>query len=81
MEGLLMPDSVVWASQNMPISWDFHTKQSVDFAENGAKNKKHPVSGSSAGKKALWERSEETGQTGQSWQEGDSNANNHALQQ
>ena len=27
------------------------------------------------------ERSDEKGQTGRSWQEGDSNANNHALQQ
>ena len=32
-------------------------------------------------KRIINERSEEKSQTGQSWQEGDCNANNHALQQ
>ena len=30
--------------------WDFHTQQYLEFAENGAKNEKHPVSSSYAGK-------------------------------
>ena len=32
-----MPDTVVSVSQKLLISWDF---QSLEFAENGAKNKK-----------------------------------------
>ena len=30
--------------------WDFHSKQSPEFAENGAENQKHPVSSSSVGR-------------------------------
>ena len=38
-------------SETLLISWDFQTQQSLVFAENGVKNKKHLVSSSSAGKK------------------------------
>ena len=41
------------------------------FAENGVKNKK----------RIQWEWFEENGQTGQSWPERDSNANDRTLQQ
>ena len=38
-----MPDGVT--------SWDLHTQQSLEFAENGVKNKqKHPVSSRSVGR-------------------------------
>ena len=33
--------------------WDFHAQQSVEYAENSAKNKKHPANSSTAGKKTL----------------------------
>ena len=49
------------------------------FAEN---NKTKYTHSSSAGRNALlMERSEEKGQTGHSWQEGNSHANNYILQQ
>ena len=35
------------------ISWDFHAQQSLEFAENGAINKIHPVSSSSVGRNTL----------------------------
>ena len=60
----------------------FHTQQSLEFAENGAKNKKHPVSSSSAGKNALLMR--EVRGEGPDWSKltgSDSIANNHTLQQ
>ena len=44
------------------------TTQALEFAENGAKNKKHPVSSSSVGKNTslISRGSVEKGQTGQS---------------
>ena len=48
VEWLLVPDRVVWVSQKLLISWE--------FAVNGAKHKKHPVSSRSAGENALWMR-------------------------
>ena len=45
---------IVGARQGgLSISLDFHAQQSLEFAANGAKNKKHPVSSSSAGRNAL----------------------------
>ena len=41
---------IVGARQGGLISWYFHAQHSAEFAENGVKNKKHPVSSSSAGK-------------------------------
>ena len=35
------------------LGWDFHAQQSLEFAENGAQNKKHQVNSSSACKNAL----------------------------
>ena len=40
-------------SQKRLISWDFYAQQSLEFADNGATNKKHPLSSSSVGRKAL----------------------------
>jgi hypothetical protein len=49
---------VVWSSapvtpvpvfQKRPASWAFHVRQCLVFTENGAMNKKHPVSGSPVG--------------------------------
>lgn len=46
------------------------------------KTKQKAVSVSSVGEKGLlWERSQENGQTGSSWQEGNSNWNNHLIAQ
>ena len=42
---------IVGARQGgLSISWEFHTQQFLVFAENGAKNKKQPVSSSSVGR-------------------------------
>lgn len=67
----LVPDALVkpcGVFQKPPISWDFHVKQSLEFTQNGAQNKKHP---GSAGVDALLhlERSEEDVHTGLSWHE------------
>ena len=35
------------------ISWDFHTQQSLEFTQNGVKNKTHPLRCSSANRNAL----------------------------
>ena len=51
----------------------------LEFAENDAKNKIHPVNSSSAGQKSVFNEVRGEGQTGWRWQEGDSNANNHAV--
>ena len=40
-------------SQKLLISWDFHTQQSLDFAENGAKNKKTSSEQQFCGQKRL----------------------------
>ena len=48
---------------------------------NCGKTKKYPVSSSSAGRNALLMRKRRREETGQSWQEGVSNTNNHTLQQ
>ncbi len=45
------------------IYWDFSTKPSLGFTENGPKKRKYPVSGSCVKEKALL-MSEENGQTG-----------------
>ena len=73
---------VVWISQKLLIACNFHARQSLEFADNDG-GKKHPVSSSEAGKNALLLR-EVRGEgppSCQSWAEGDSNANNHILQQ
>ena len=44
------------------------------------KNKKHLVSSICGKKREVNERSDEKGQTGQRWQEGDSHANDQTLQ-
>lgn len=36
--------------------WGFSHKPFLEFAQNGAKKKKHPVSGSSVGRNASWIR-------------------------
>jgi hypothetical protein len=36
-----------------PAFWAFHARQCLGFTENGATNKKHPVSGSHVGKNPL----------------------------
>ena len=51
--GMLVPDGVVCISQKQLISREFHTQQSLEFAENGEKNKKHPVSSDSASRNPL----------------------------
>ena len=66
---MIVPDRVVW------ISVDFQAQQSLELAENDAKNENIQWA---AVLWCQWERSVEKGQTGQSWQEGDSN---HILQQ
>ena len=53
VELLLVPDRVGSVSQKLLVSCDCHMQQFQQFAENGAKNQKHPVSSSSAGKNAL----------------------------
>lgn len=45
--------SVAGEFQNLMISQAFYTQQSVEFTQNGAKNKKHPVNWSFVGKSAL----------------------------
>lgn len=37
-----MPDRMVGVFQKLLISWDFYTQQSLEFTQNGAKNKKPP---------------------------------------
>lgn len=61
------------------LGFFFHTKQSLEFIQNGAENKK-----TIQWVDVLWvetycwlERSEETGQTGLGWQEGYANLNSH----
>ena len=46
---LVLPDRVVWVSGKLLIC-DFHAQQSLEFAENVAKNKKQQVSSSYVGK-------------------------------
>ena len=50
-----------------------------EFTDNGAINKKHPVSSSAAGRSALLMRVVR-GEGPDWWQEGDSNAHNHTLE-
>ena len=56
---------------------DFHAQQFLEFAENRAKNKKHPESSSYVGRNPLLMR--DVRGEGPDWskQEGDSNANNY----
>ena len=46
-------DRGLFVGGRLLISLDFHKQRSLEFAENGAKNKKHPVSSSSADRNAL----------------------------
>jgi len=38
---------VVLVNQKLLIYWDFHAQPSLEFTENGPKNRKYPVSSSS----------------------------------
>ena len=76
VEWLLVPDRVVWASQKLLISKDFHVQQSQSLQRMVRKKTKTSSEQQFYGQKHVAK-----GQTGQSWQEDDSNANNHALQQ
>ncbi len=77
---LLVTEGFVWLFQKLLIYWNFHKQLSLGFTENGLKKRKYPVSGSSVGKNGShWcQRSEENGQTGLSWEKGNSNSNNHS---
>ncbi len=46
VEGLLVPDGLVWVFLKLLIYWDFHTQPSLGITENGPKKRKYPVSGS-----------------------------------
>ena len=54
MEWLLLPDWLVWETQNLLISWDLYLLQQSEFTEKDAKNKKHPVSDRPEGWKTLF---------------------------
>ena len=74
VEWLLVPDRV-----KLLISCDFHAQQSLEFAKNGAKSKKHPVSSSSVVENALVMR--EVRGEGPDWSKLTGRWNNHAFQQ
>lgn len=77
---LLVPDGLLLVFRKLLISCNFPKQQSLEFAQNGVKSKKHPVSlESAAWNSCLCERSEENDQTDQRWQDGYSNSNNRSI--
>ena len=74
----------VWVSQKLLISWDFHAQESLEFAENGAKNKNTSSEQQFCRQKHVLLMREVSGEGPvdcRSWEEGDGNANNRTLQQ
>jgi hypothetical protein len=51
-----MPGMLVPVSQKCSAFWSFHAQQCLGFTEDGATNKKHPVSGSPVGENSLFMR-------------------------
>ncbi len=53
MEGLFVPDGLVWVFQKLLIYCDFHDQPALEFTENGPEKRKYPVSGSCVDENAL----------------------------
>lgn len=63
---LLVPEGLGWVFQKLLISRTFHTQQSQEFIQSGAKNKKHPFSSSflSGNTRLVWANRKPTGTQG-----------------
>ncbi len=80
MEGLLVPDGLVWVFQKLLIYWLFHAQPSLGFTENGPIKRKYPVSGSCVDENALL-KSEVRGEWTDWLEMIESNSNNHSFHQ
>lgn len=75
------PIRLMWVFQKLPMSWDFHTWQSLEFTQKGVKNNNlRGVTVLWVEMHCWWGRSEKNGQTGLSWKEVYSNSTNYSLQ-